>query len=142
MNDDEYIQQYGYPVEPYIIQPGNPNIADDGFVIVPPHKIGWWDEGEDSDHLYTITTKEINNIIDLYDGWVDVEIEEEFDEADRPIPIKMEGLCILSYSDEYEESDDEYFFDDDEEYEPPKSNDDWEENNFNNQNRYYDKDEE
>ena len=143
MNLEEYIQQYGYPVEPYIIYPGNPNIADDGFVIAQPHQIGWWDAGEETDELYTITPKEINNIIDLYDGWVDVEIEEEFDSSGRPIPIVAEGLYILSYSDEVEDDDDdEYFFEDDEPYEPPSSNDLWEENNFTNQNRYYDKDEE
>jgi len=133
MNDDEYISQYGYPVEPYIIQPVNPNIADDGFVIVPPHRIGWWDVGEDSDELYTITTKEINNIIDLYDGWVDVEIEDEFDEEDNIITVRIDGLCILSYAEEYEYDGNEEFLIDEDEYEPPTSNDEWEENNITNQ---------
>lgn len=141
MNDDDYIGEYGYPVEPFIIQPGNPNIADDGFVIAHPHRIGWFDEGEHSDELYSITTKEINNIIDNYDGWVDVEIEEEFNSSGKPIPIKMEGLYVLSYADETDDNE-EYFFDDDEEYIPPSSNEEWEENNFNNQNNRHDKDEE
>ena len=144
LDEDEYIQKYGYPVEPCIIYPGNPNIADDGFVIAQPHQIGWWDEGEHTDELRNITTEEINNIIDLYDGWVDVEIEEEL-VNERPIPIMAEGLCILSYDDDDDEDDDDedYFFDDDEPYQPPSSNDEWEQNNFNNQNSIrYDKDEE
>jgi hypothetical protein len=143
MNEEEYIQMYGYPVEPYIIHPGNPNVASDGYVISHPHKIGWFDEGEDSDELYTITVNEINNIIDFYDSWVDVEVEEELDSAGRPIPVTAQGYHILSYSnlDDEDDDDNEYFFEDDEEYTPPSSNDEWENNNFTNpSNRRHDQD--
>jgi hypothetical protein len=133
MNDDEYISKYGYPVEPAVVQPGNPNIDNDGFVIVPSHRIGWWDDGEDVDELHTITVKEINNIIDFYDGWVDVEIEDEFDEEDNIIVVKVDGLCILSYAEEYEDDGNEDYLIDEDEYEPPTSNDEWEQNNITNQ---------
>ena len=47
-NEDEYIQQNGYPVEPYVIMEGNPNL-NDGYVLLQPHEIGWWDVGEESE---------------------------------------------------------------------------------------------
>ena len=142
-DEEEYINMNGYPVDLYIIHQGNPNL-NDGYVIAEPHQIGWWDAGEFTDELYDITLKEINDIIENYDGNVDVEIEEEPDEQGYPIPTLAEGKVILSISDEeYDEDDEqEYFFDDDEEYTPPSSTEEWE-NQFTNPNHsYYDKDEE
>lgn len=137
MNQDDYLQMNGYPVEPYIIHPGNPNIADDGYVIATPEEIGWWDEGEHTDDLYDVTIKELNNIIELYDGDVNVEVEEFPDERGNPVTILVQGQVIMSYDDDYEEEEEEYFFDDDEEYTPDE---DWD-NNIINQNNTYDKDE-
>ena len=133
---EAYVQLNGYPVEPYIVHPGNPNIADDGFVIAHPHQIGWWDVGEESDELYDITEKEYNQILEN-DGWVDVEVEEGEDEYGKPIPVLLQGLVVLSHTtddeEEYEEEDEyDYFFDDDDEYHPG-NNDDWE-NKFTNPN--------
>lgn len=141
-DEDDYIQMNGYPVELYIIYPGNPNIANDGYVIAQPHQIGWWDEGEHTDELRDITVKEINNIIEFYDGNVDIEVEPDYDENGYPVPMFAEGQVIMSYSED-EDVDDQfdYFFDDDESYTPPSSNDEWE-NNFINQNVHYDKNEE
>ena len=114
-NEDEYIQQNGYPVEPYVIMEGNPNL-NDGYVLLQPHEIGWWDEGEESDELYDITPKEINNILDM-NALVDVEVYEEDDNAGRSVAVIYEGKGILSYT-EFEEDDDDdddnYMFEGDE----------------------------
>lgn len=141
---ESYVQLNGYPVEPYIIYPGNPNIADDGFIIAHPHQIGWWDAGEHTDDLYDITAKEINEILDN-DGWVDVEVEEEDDIEGLPIPILLQDKVILSHQleigDGIEDDDNgDYFFEDDEPYQP-SSNDEWE-NQFLNPNheKRYDQD--
>ena len=125
---DAYVQLNGYPVEPYIIERGNPNL-NEGFILAQPHQIGWWDAGEHTDKLYDITDKEYNLILEN-GGYVDVEIEDELDEAtERPIPILYEGKVCLSasveefldeeYVEEYEGDEDEetdYIFDDDEEW--------------------------
>lgn len=123
---EAYVQLNGYPLEPYIIERGNPNL-NEGFILAQPHQIGWWDEGDHTDELYDITIKEYNNILEN-GGYVDVEIEDELDEATgRPIPVIYEGKVCLSYpieefiDEEYEEEEDFgaeesdlYFFDDEE----------------------------
>jgi hypothetical protein len=134
-NEESYLQEAGYPVEPYIIHQGNPNVDED-YVIAQPHEIGWWDHGDDVDDLYEISIKEINNIFRL-DGWVDVEVEEYGDDVDRPIPILAEGRVIMSYIDVDDEEEFEY---NDEEYTPP-SNDEWENQFLNpNHDERYDED--
>lgn len=121
---DAYLQLNGYPVDPYIILEGNKNLDED-YIIAYPHQIGWWDVGEQSDELYDITSKEINQII-KNDCAVDVEIEDELDLRGFPIPLFIQDKAILSHPLEEEDDDDvEYFFDDDEEYIPPP-NDEWE----------------
>jgi hypothetical protein len=122
MNDDDYIGDYGYPVDPYIINQGNPNLDED-YIFVYPHQIGWWDIGEESDELYDITAKEINQILDN-DCWVDVEVEEEDDLYGHPVPVFLHDKVVLSHHvpEEYENDDeDEYFFDDDEPYVSPNN---------------------
>lgn len=109
MNDDNYIGDYGYPVDPYIIHQGNPNLDED-YILVYPHQIGWWDVGEDSDELYDITAKEINQILDN-DCFVDVEVEEEEDDIyGRPIPVFIHDKAILSHNipEEWEEWEQDY----------------------------------
>ena len=121
---EAYIQLNGYPVDPYIIHQGNPNLDED-YILVYPHQIGWWDVGEESDELYDITAKEINQIIDN-DCWVDVEVEEEDDLYGHPIPVFLQDKVILSHPILDDDDDnDEYLFEADEEYTPPP-NDEWE----------------
>ena len=127
-NEEEFLQDNGYPVNLVLLDPGNPNL-NDGFVIAEEDEIGWWDEGEHVDELRTITLEEINNIVQYNDGWVDVEIDD--DDADYGVisPILYNDRVVMSYiqEDEYDDDDDdEYFFDDDEPYQPPTSSDDWE----------------
>ena len=133
LNEEEFLQDNGYPVELVLVDPGNPNL-NDGFVIAQEDEIGWWDDGEHTDELRDITIKEINNIIQFNDGWVDIEIDEDDADDDILSPILYSDKVVLSYTEqENEDDDEEYFFDADEPYEPPQSNDEWE-NNFTNPN--------
>lgn len=127
---EAYIQLNGYPVDPYIIHQGNPNLDED-YILAYPHQIGWWDAGEQTDDLYDITAKEINQILDN-DGWVDVEVEEDGDEQGYPIPLLLEDKVILSHhipEEYYDEEDDDISWEDenwqwegDEDYSPNNEN--------------------
>ena len=104
MHDDDILGDYGYPVDLYIINQGNPNLDED-YILVYPHQIGWWDEGEHSDDLYDITAKEINQILSN-DCRVDIEVEEENDDLyGHPIPVFLQDKAILSHPQDDEEDD-------------------------------------
>ena len=92
-NKDEFIKINGYPVEPYIIDEGNPNIYNDGVVYAHPHQIGWFDEGDHSDELYDIEIRNMNKIVSEYDGWVYIEVDDE------GFPILYDDKVTISYAD-------------------------------------------
>lgn len=75
-NEEQFVEINGYPVEPYIVHLGNPNL-NDGFVISGPENIGWFDEGDHSDELSDIEPKHYNIILNDFGGRVDVEVDEE-----------------------------------------------------------------
>lgn len=119
---EDYIQLNGYPVQPYIVYQGNPNLPDETQVIAHPYEIGWWDEGEHTDDLYDITLKEINNIISIDDGWLFIECEEVYidddecqEDCSELVPVTYNKKVVLSYYDE-ELNNPEYMFEDDEEW--------------------------
>lgn len=149
MDPEEYVQLNGYPVEPYIMSDGNPNVPSEEYILVHPDNIGWWDEGEHTDELRDITVKDYNYILEECNGFVDVEIigddeEEEYEEYEDVDIALYDGKVVLSAPDDVddeEEDETQYLLEGDDEYIPAKSNDEWE-NNFINQNRYYDQDEE
>ena len=121
-NQEEFIAENGYPVELYIIDPGNPN-EDDGYVVATPEQIGWFDEGEHSDQISDITVKNINDIIEHYEGWVDIEMIET--EEDKYVPALHDNKIIIRMP---EEPYDDDSWDDDADDEP---SDDQIFNNFN-----------
>ena len=97
---EEFVVKNGAPVEPYLIY--------DEQVIAEPHEIGWWDEGEHSDELRDIELKDINLLLDDYDGVVDVEIDEwDFAHEDAVVAIMYAGKVTMCLPGEYEEEDDE-----------------------------------
>ena len=113
-NKDEFLKINGYPVEPYIIDEGNPNIPNDGVVYAYPEQIGWFDEGEHSDELYDIELRNMNKIISDYDGWVYIEVDD-----DDGLPTLHDNKVTISYADmeedyEMDEEDDDPIDDDDE----------------------------
>lgn len=110
LDEQIYIEKNGYPVELYIIDPYCPYNSEQ-CVLATPDQIGWWDDGDDVDDLYTITTKQINRILNDYDGIVEIEVEhviledEDGNEEESIIPILYEDFVSLRYQTEeyYEE---------------------------------------
>jgi len=68
-DQEQFIQQNGYPVEVKIIN-------SNGEIVVLPHEIGWWDEGEHTDEFRDITLKDISFIISECDGMIDLLIDD------------------------------------------------------------------
>ena len=87
-DEKQFIIDNGAPMEMYIID------GDD--VVVEPHEIGWIDEGEDSEELYPISLEEINYILNECDGWLELEIIEDFfDEDEQIIPNFVDEKVVI-----------------------------------------------
>jgi hypothetical protein len=100
-----YILDNGYPVEPWIVDPGNPNVPEETIIAIPS-QIGWMDEGDHTDELMDIEVRHMNHILDRYDGWIFVEVDEDGE------PILFMDKVTISYADDI---DDEWLdWDDDE----------------------------
>jgi hypothetical protein len=111
-NEQEFIDKNGYPVEPYII-------GEDDEILAEPDEIGWWDEGEETDEYREITLRDINFIINEFDGQVAIEvdymgydpdIDEEGEEIVYPediqVPVTYDDKVVLSMpSEEWYEDD-------------------------------------
>jgi len=89
-NDEEaFMIENGAPMEVYIID-------NDDSVIAEPHEIGWFDEGDDTDELRDITLDDINYILNEFDGWIEIEIIEDFfDEDEQVIPNMYEQKVVV-----------------------------------------------
>ena len=101
---EEFVTKNGAPVEPYLIY--------DEQVIAEPHEIGWWDEGEHIDELRDIELQDVNYILDEWDGYVDVEIDEwDFAHEEEINPILYADkvtMCIPGmYDEDYDEDEDD-----------------------------------
>ena len=71
---EEFINKNGAPVELIII--------DENEDILASHdEIGWWDEGEHTDELRDISIEDINTILREYDGYLDIELDDDTLEA-------------------------------------------------------------
>lgn len=100
INEEEFLQKNGYPIELYIIN-------DDGSVLVESEQIGWFDEGDHVDEYRDITLGDINKIIQIHDGIVEMLIDEEAYEDGLILPVLAEGKAIFRFPvEEYEEEDD------------------------------------
>lgn len=117
-NQEEWISEHGYPVEPYIVDIS----SNDDAIVATPEQIGWFDEGDHSDELSDITVKNINDILEHFDGWVDVEMVETEEDSDEYVPILYENKVTIRVPQDY---DDDSWDDNDE------PNDDQIYNNFN-----------
>ena len=88
-DEEAFIIENGAPMELYIID------GDD--VVVEPHEIGWMDDGDDVDELRHIMLEDINYILSEYDGWIGLEIiEEYFDEEEMVIPNMYEQKVVIT----------------------------------------------
>lgn len=71
---EKFINKNGAPVELIII--------DENEDILASHdEIGWWDEGEHTDELRDISIEDINTILREYDGYLDIELDDDTLEA-------------------------------------------------------------
>jgi hypothetical protein len=87
-DEKQFILDNGAPMEMYIID------GDD--VVVEPHEIGWIDEGDDSEELYPISLEEINYILNECDGWLELEIIEDFfDEDEQIVPNFVDEKVVI-----------------------------------------------
>jgi hypothetical protein len=75
--------KHGAPVELVIID-------EDGDLLASHDEIGWWDEGEDSDEYREVTLDDINYILRELDGYIDIEIEEDYG------PVIYDGKVVLT----------------------------------------------
>lgn len=97
--DELLINQYGYPVELYIVE--EDDIED---VICNPQDIGWFDGGGEYDELRKFTLTDANYILSEYNGLLEIQIHEDlFDEDEQIIPIYVEQKVIIKYLDYGEE---------------------------------------
>lgn len=88
-NEEEFMVEHGAPMEIYIID-------NDDSVIAEPHEIGWFDEGDDTDELRDISLDDINYILNEFDGWIEIEIIEDFfDEDEQVIPNMYEQKVVI-----------------------------------------------
>jgi len=97
-DEEAFMIENGAPMEVYIID-------NDDSVIAEPHEIGWFDEGDDTDELREITLDDINYILNEFEGWVEIEIIEDFfDEDEQVIPNMYEQKVVVRLlTDEEEE---------------------------------------
>jgi hypothetical protein len=85
----------GYPVEPYIVDIGDPKKDEVEEIVAEPHQIGWWDEGEEFEDLFSVDVRHFNTILLDYDGWVDIAMED--DEEGNIFPSLINGKITLRY---------------------------------------------
>jgi hypothetical protein len=103
LDSEAYIKEYGYPVKPWIIDQGDPNIPEEE-ILATPDQIGWFDEGENKPDIVDIEPEHMNKVLDRHMGWLYIEVWEDDGE-----PVIFQNKVTLSY---FEEIDDEW--DDDE----------------------------
>lgn len=96
-DEETFIQENGYPVYPVII--------DDGEVIAEEAQIGWFDVGPESEDLEDITVDQMNIIMDIYEGEIAIEVDEETEEV--VFMAGPDGLkkVVISYPEEWEEEE-------------------------------------
>lgn len=91
---DAFMAKYGAPVELFIID-------DTEDIIATDEEFGWWDEGEHTEDLREITLDDINLILREYEGYVEIEMEE--DDENSLIPVYYDEEIVLRLPEEEEE---------------------------------------
>ena len=90
---DAFMAKHGAPVELVIIDANE-------HVIATHDEIGWWDDGEYTDELRDITLNDINYLLRELDGYIDIEIDEDYG------PVIYEGRVVLTVvPDDFEDWD-------------------------------------
>lgn len=87
---DLFLTTNGAPVKIYIID-------TDNEILATEDEIGWMDEGEHTDELRDVTLDDINLILREYEGYLDIEIDDEDEDF---LPIVIDGKVIISIYEE------------------------------------------
>ena len=101
--DDEniYLSDNGAPIHLYIID-------EDDEILAEPEDIGWFDLGEKFVVLTEISLKEINLILNDYDGILEIEIDDDsFIDDNLYCPIFINDKVTLRFLTENDEEDEE-----------------------------------
>jgi len=81
------IDEYGYPVQPFLVD-------EEGAVIITPEEIGWFDHPRE-ELLQEFTTKEMNIVMRDFDGLLEIFVDEDQLEKGIIEPIYDQELVIL-----------------------------------------------
>ena len=108
-NYDEFVSTNGYPVQVVLtMEMANPDEADD--IVVYFEDLGWFYNVE-TEKMHMIDLKEINTIIQQYEGKVFLLVDEWFyNNEDEVIPETENNLVIVTYP--FEEEEEEEFIED------------------------------
>lgn len=99
-NKDLFLSENGAPVELYVMD-------EEGEVLATPEEIAWFDLGEAFMTLTDISLKEINIILNEYDGLVEIEISDEDYEEGWVSPSYQMDKVTLRFLTDYDEEEDD-----------------------------------
>jgi hypothetical protein len=97
---DRFLSENGAPIELYVMD-------EDGEVLAEPEEIAWFDLGEAFMTLTDISLKEINIILNEYDGLVEIEISDEDYEEGWVSPSYQMDKVTLRFLTDYDEDEDD-----------------------------------
>lgn len=100
-NKDQFLTENGAPIELFVMD-------DDETVLATPAEIAWFDLGEAFMTLTDISLKEINIILNDYDGLVEIEIDDD-DYYDEGVisPLVQHDKVTLRFLTDYDEEEDD-----------------------------------
>jgi hypothetical protein len=87
---EKFYEMNGYPVE-LILQ----DIETGEIISEDESSEWWWDDGEDSDELRSITLDDINTIFREYEGICEIDVDVDELSKGNFIPKKTDGSIVL-----------------------------------------------
>jgi hypothetical protein len=108
---DSFVSVHGYPVKPRIMSiTANPD--EPAVTLATAEQIGWWDEDPSSDEMRDIELKDINMVLEDYDGEIEIEIDDSYitslEDDEIIVPILYMDKVTLSYPGAHDEPYDDY----------------------------------
>jgi hypothetical protein len=97
---DRFLSENGAPIELFIVD-------EEGEVLAEPEEIAWFDLGEAFMTLTDISLKELNIILNEYDGLVEIEISDEDYEEGYVSPSYQMDKVTLRFLTDYDEDEDD-----------------------------------
>lgn len=97
---DRFLSENGAPIELYVMD-------EEGELLAEPEEIAWFDLGEAFMTLTDISLKEINIILNEYDGLVEIEISDEDYEEGWVSPSYQMDKVTLRFLTDYDEDEDD-----------------------------------